>query len=297
MSRFAKVSITPREAYRVMFSKKTLIIITTIALVLINIVIISIGARSQSEFGFFQRVAIEVLAPCQRSVTSIFQYIYGTWSRYFGLILVEEKNRQLRAAIRSLKDEVNSLKESEIANRRLRALLDFKSVVSDETIPAEVIGKEPSKWFKTFIINKGTADGIRRGMPVVAPDGIVGQVINVSYHYSKVLLIIDQNSAVDALVQRTRSRGIVEGGGRGACRFEYVLRKADVREGDVVISSGLGGVFPKGLRVGYVSDIVKSHAGIFQGVVLQPYVDFAKLEEVFVVFRKQMFFGDEEESG
>ncbi len=278
-----------------MFSKKIVIIITAIALLLINIVIISVGARSESELGFFSKVGVEVLASCQRSVTSIFQYSHVTWSRYFDLILVQEENKQLRATIRSLKNRVNQLKESEIANKRLRALLDFKLVISDETIPAEVIGKEPSKWFKTIIINKGTASGVCRGMPVVAPDGIVGQVINVSYHYSKVLLIIDQNSAVDALIQRTRSRGIVEGERRGLCRFEYVLRKADVQEGDVVISSGLGGVFPKGLRIGHVSNIVKSHAGIFQEVILQPHVDFARLGEVFVVIKKQTFFGNEEE--
>lgn len=279
-----------------MLSKKIVIIITAIALILANIVIISIGARSQNNMGFFQKVAIEVLAPCQRAVTSVIQYFQGVWSRYFNLILVQEENEQLRVTVALLKNEINHLKESEIANKRLRALLDFKSVISDKTIPAEVIGKEPSRWFKTIIINKGTADGVRRGMPVVAPEGIVGQVINVSYHYSKVLLIIDQNSAVDALIQRTRSRGIVEGEAKGLCRFEYVLRKADVREDDIVISSGLGGVFPKGLRIGYVLNTVKSHAGIFQGVTLQPYVDFAKLEEVFVVVRKQMFFEDEEKN-
>jgi rod shape-determining protein MreC len=280
-----------------MFSKKFVIILITIGLILINIVIISISAQSQSDFGFFQKVAMEVLAPCQRGVTSIFQYIDGIWSRYFDLILVKEENKQLRATMGSLTSRLHPLQEAELANSRLRTLLDFKSVVLDETIPAEVVGKEPSRWFKTIIINKGTADNVRRGMPVVAPDGIVGQVIHVSYHYAKVLLIIDQNSAVDALIQRTRSRGIVEGGERGLCRFEYVLRRADVQEGDIVISSGLGGVFPKGLRIAHVVNVVKSHAGIFQEVILQPYVDFAKLGEVLVVVRKQTFFEDEDESG
>jgi rod shape-determining protein MreC len=280
-----------------MLSKKFVIIFIIIGLILINIVILSIGTQSQGRFGFFQKMAMEVLSPCQRGITSIFQYVEGIWYRYFDLILVKEENKQLRATIGLLKNRINHLKEAEIANRRLRTLLDFKPVVLDATIPAEVIGKEPSRWFKTIIINKGNADNVRRGMPVVAPGGIVGQVIQVAYHYSKVLLIIDQNSAVDALVQRTRSRGIVEGGGKGLCRFEYVLRMTDVQGGDVVISSGLGGVFPKGLRIGHVVNIVKSHAGIFQEVILQPYVDFAKLEEVLVVVRKQTFFEDEGEDG
>jgi rod shape-determining protein MreC len=278
-----------------MFSRRVVIIVAIVALILANVVIISISAGSQRDQGFFQKLAMEVLAPCQQGVTTVLQYVCDTWIRYFDLVLIGEENQRLRTRIQTLNKRINDLKESEIANRRLRALLSFKSVVSDETIPAEVIGREPSRWCKTIMINKGISDGVQRGMPVVSSDGIVGQVINVSHQYSKVLLIIDQNSAVDALIQRTRSRGIVEGLDRGLCRFEYVLRKADVQEGDVVISSGLGGMFPKGLRCGYVTAAVRDDSGIFQEVHLQPYVDFAKLEEVFVVMRKEAFFADGED--
>jgi len=117
----------------------------------------------------------------------------------------------------------------------------------------------------------------------VVPKGIAGQVTDVSANYSKVLLIIDHNSAVDALVQNDRARGIIQGDAAGQCLFKYVLRKHDIKIGDIVVSSGLDGVFPKGLAVGYVSAVVKPKSGIFQEVTVIPYVDFEKLEEVLIV--------------
>ena len=120
-------------------------------------------------------------------------------------------------------------------------------------------------------------------MPVVVPEGVVGQVVDVSVGYSKVLLLIDPNSAIDALCQRTRARGIIKGGSNKKCAFEYVLRKNDVRVGDVILSSGLDGVYPKGIRIGRVSSVVKRNSGIFQTVEVEPYVNFDKLEEVLVV--------------
>ena len=120
-------------------------------------------------------------------------------------------------------------------------------------------------------------------MPVVIPEGITGLITEVSPSYSKVLLIIDQNSAVDALGQSTRARGIISGDPEGKCAFNYVLRKHDIQIGEIVVSSGLDGVFPKGLRIGAVSEVLKPSAGIFQKVVVTPFVDFEKLEEVLVI--------------
>ena len=108
-------------------------------------------------------------------------------------------------------------------------------------------------------------------------------MVEVAAKYAKVLLIIDQNSAVDGLVQRTRSRGVIQGDPSGECNFKYVLRKHNVIMGDTVVSSGLDGVFPKGLRIGQVSEITKLNAGIFQEIIVTPYVDFEKLEEVLIV--------------
>ena len=140
-----------------------------------------------------------------------------------------------------------------------------------------------SPWFQSIMIDKGRDDGLTRGLPVVVPEGIAGQVTEVSAGYAKVMLIIDPTSAVDALVQRTRSRGIVQGQFSNHCLFKYVLRKHDIQVGDTVISSGLDGVFPKGQRVGQVSEVVRRSAGVFQDIIVKPFVDFEKLELVLVV--------------
>jgi len=134
------------------------------------------------------------------------------------------------------------------------------------------------------MIDKGKTEGMRKGLPVVIPEGIAGIITDVSNHHSKVLLIVDQNSAIDAISQGTRARGIIKGNAFNQCLFKYVLRKHEIKKGDIIISSGLDGVFPKGFRIGEVSGISQKNSDvIFQEIIVTPYVDFEKLEEVFVV--------------
>jgi rod shape-determining protein MreC len=182
----------------------------------------------------------------------------------------------------------NQWRETELANERLRNLLNFQKAPTNQVVAAEVIGKDPSGWFKTLIIDKGKAEGLHKGLPVVLAQGIVGQVIEVSNHYSKVMLIIDRNSAVDALVQRSRARGIIKGASADRCRFEFVLRKHDVQIGDTVITSGLDGVYPKGLRIGRISDLSEPKADIFYDITVAPFVDYETLEEVLVILRPKI---------
>jgi len=120
-------------------------------------------------------------------------------------------------------------------------------------------------------------------MPVVVPEGIVGQIVDASGRYAKVLLIVDQNSAVDALVQRTRARGLLKGEFEDQCRLEYVLRKEDVQVGDVIVASGLDDVFPKGLRIGRIEDLSGAPNEMFYTITVAPFVDFDKLEEVLIL--------------
>lgn len=265
-----------------MFSKKTVIILGVICAIAINIIILSITSRNYptSAAG---RIAVSLVSPFQEATTGSIRFFQTLWRRYFNLVLVAEENVELERALGEALSSANRLREVELSNRRLRELLNFKDTVSRQFIAAEVIGKDPSAWFKTVIIDKGTQDGVRKGQPVVIPEGIAGQVIDAAKRYAKVLLIIDQNSAVDALVQRTRARGIVRGQSSNQCVFDYVLRKHDLEVGDTVISSGLDGVYPKGLRIGTIDKVVRRNAGIFQEVSVTPFVDFEKLEEVLIV--------------
>jgi rod shape-determining protein MreC len=266
-----------------MFSKKTVVIVGLILLVAVSVTLLSIANKRRNLSYGSARVAISLVAPFQEVVTRSISFIKGIWRNYFLLVSVAKENDKLRLLLSQAIDRNNQCNEIELSNYRLRKLLNFQKAMSSQVLAAGVIGRDPSPWFKTVTINKGKSDGIDKGLPVVMPQGIVGQVTDVSSLYAKVLLIIDQNSGVDALVQRTRSRGIIKGDPSGRCLFKYVLRKHDVRLEDIVVTSGLDGVYPKGLRIGRITKIVRGDAGIFQDVTVTPFVDFEKIEEVLVV--------------
>jgi len=269
-----------------MFSKKMVLIIGVIVLIAVNIIVLSVNSRRYTSFGL-ERVAISFISPFQEFVTRTIRFTKDIWHQYFALVTVAKENQALRSQLNQASEKSNLWQETELANARLRNLLDFQKNITDQVVAAEVIGKDPSPWFKTVIIDKGKADGVTKGLPVVMPQGIAGQVIETANHYSKVMLIIDRNSAVDALVQRTRARGVIKGESTDQCRLDYVLRKKDVHVGDTVVSSGSDGVYPKGLRIGRVSEVIEHDADIFHEVFISPYVDFEKLEEVLVVLDVQ----------
>ena len=266
-----------------MFSKRMILVALVIVLVAVNIILLTItGKHTQAPSGL-GRGALVVISPFQKQFTAFFNSVKEIWDQYFFLVSTAKENQRLKKALGQSLEQLNRFSETEIANDRLRHLLDFEKAVPRPMIAAQVVGKDPSAWSKTITVDKGTRDSVRQGAPVVIPEGIVGVVVEASARYAKVLLLTDPNSAVDALVQRTRARGIVKGGGGDFCVFDYVLRKHEIGVGDIVVSSGLDGVFPKGFRVGRISEIVRQNAGIFQKVSVTPYVDFEILEEVFII--------------
>ena len=269
-----------------MLSRKLVLIIGFIVLIAVNIIGLSVTSRRSTSFGI-ERIAISAIAPFQELVTRTLRFTRDIWRQYFYLVTVAKENQILMHQMNQAVENKNQWRETEMANTRLRNLIDFQKNISERVIAAEVVGKDPSTWFKTVIIDKGEADGLSKGLPVVISQGIVGQVIEVSNHYSKVMLIIDSNSAVDSLVQRTRARGVIKGASTDQCRLDYVLRKNDVRIGDTIVSSGLDGVYPKGLRIGHVSRVIEHDADIFHEVIISPFVDFEKLEEVLVILEVQ----------
>jgi rod shape-determining protein MreC len=266
-----------------MFSKRMILVALVIVLIAVNIILLTItGKHAQAPSGLGRGVLV-VVSPFQKQFTVFFNAVKDTWNQYFYLVSKAKENQQLKKALGQSLQQLNRFSETELANDRLRHLLGFEKEIPRPMIAAQVVGRDPSAWSKTIIVDKGTQDSVRQGAPVVIPEGIVGVVIEASTRYAKVLLLIDPNSAVDALVQQTRARGIVKGGGGDFCVFDYVLRKHEISVGDIVISSGLDGVFPKGFRVGRISEIVRQNAGIFQKVSVTPYVDFEILEEVFII--------------
>lgn len=265
-----------------MFSKKTVVVIGVFFLIVANILILSvIGQRypTSGPGGF----SISLLAPFQEAVAGAAAFLKDIWRHYFDLVLISEENDRLKNELARAAEMKNEWIEARMANDRLRRMMDIGQEFPQEVVYADVIGRDPTAWFKTVIINKGRMDQVAAGMPVAVPEGIVGQVMDVSGRYAKVLLIVDQNSAVDALVQRTRARGLLRGEYADQCRLEFVLRKRDVQVGDVIITSGLDNVFPKGLRIGEIKDIAGETNEMFHTITVTPYVDFEKLEELLIL--------------
>jgi len=253
------------------------------AFVVINIILLFISARYVGSSSASRHLGMGIVSPLQKAVTVSIRSIRSMWSHYFFLISAEKENAMLKKKLAMTIYDVNQCKETELSNERFRKLLGFKNASGLQSIPAEVIAKDPSQWYKMLVIDKGVFEGVTKGLPVIVPEGIVGQVVDASDHHAKVLLIIDSNSAVDALVQETRAIGIVKGDSENRCLLNYVSRKETVNIGDSVVSSGLDGVFAKGFLIGNVTDIILNKSGIFQEIEVSPFVDFDKIEEVMVV--------------
>jgi rod shape-determining protein MreC len=234
-----------------------------------------------------QRALLELSGPFQKGITKGIGFFEGFWQRYLYLVQLEEENQLLREIIEELKQERIQLMEFRQENSRLRSLLGFKRDFQKPLLPAQVIGKDLSGWFQTVVIDRGTRDGIEEGMAVVAVQGIVGQVMESSKSFARVLLITDPNSAVAALIQRTRARGIVEGKGRQLCRLAYLHRSEEIEPGDLVLASGLDGVYPKGVLVGTILKAETKDPELFQRVEIKPSVDFRRLEDVMVLCEKR----------
>jgi rod shape-determining protein MreC len=196
---------------------------------------------------------------------------------------VAQENKSLRRRLSDLAEENRQFREALLTAERYKAIGEMRDRLPQPMIPANVIGADSTAWFRTVLLDRGESDGVKRGMAVVTPEGVVGHVVASSSRASKVLLVIDTTSAVDVTVERTRARGIVEGERENLCALKYMVHGDDVKVGDRLVSSGMGGLFPKGLPVGKVSEISPEKRGLFQRAIVQPSVDFNKLEEVFVI--------------
>ncbi|MCG8401460.1 MAG: rod shape-determining protein MreC [Firmicutes bacterium] len=228
----------------------------------------------------------DVMAPVQRVLMLVGREIYDFASAPARLIGLSERNQILEQRNRELESQLLQFKEFEEENYRLKNMLEFKTGMDPQldTEVAAVTGRDHGNWFGSIMINKGANKGIRRDMAVITPAGLVGKVFRVSRHTAEVLLITDPRSGVGSLVQETRAHGILEGvPGGGLLRMVNIPTDQAPAPGDNVITSGLGSVFPKGIPLGTVQEVQKEQSGLFKMAVVDPYVDFSRLEEVLVI--------------
>jgi rod shape-determining protein MreC len=266
-----------------LFPKKHQPIIIACLLVIISLIILSYSVKQPAKVGFFRRVVLETAAPLANMITFSFSGINEAWKRYIFLIGLEEENRRLKKENVTLTQELNQYREGYLEGVRLQKLFALKERVNYPTIAARVVGRDQSSIIKTILINKGTSHGLRVDLPVVADQGVVGRIIETSLHVSKILLLIDENSNIDALVQENRIQGILQGAGSLGYSLKYVSKTETVNSGNIVITSGLSGLFPKGLLIGTVKNVDKTNSGLFQKIDISPFVDFTRIEEVMVI--------------
>lgn len=215
----------------------------------------------------------------------VIEKVSDFFEKYIFIIGKVDENKRLLERIRRLEYERNRYIEVENENKRLRRLLELKSQRPDFITAAEVFARDPSNWFHLVWINKGSKQGISKGMVAVAPEGLVGVVHEVFDNKASIMLITDVNAAVAVRIQPLRVDGILEGRGDTMTFLKYVSRNADVRQGQRVITSGLDGIYPEGLLVGYIERVRKMGDEFFQDIIVKPAQDLNKVEEVAILRR------------
>ncbi len=257
-------------------------------LLVTSLVLMTNHAKQGKAFQNLTSGLFELMATIETWISSLASGTIGIYTGYIQLVDAKQEQQRLRKKIGVFENKLSRLYEVEAENRRLMNLLSFQESVPFIMIPARVVGKDFNSWSRTIIVNEGSRSGIAAGMAVVRPEGVVGRIFSVSPNYALVQLTIDSNSAIPGVFQRTRAQGIVEGKITDLCRVKYLDRLADIKAGDLLVTSGLGGVYPKGLIIGTVSSIEKQPYGLFQDVAISPAVDFSRLEEVLVVKNSQL---------
>jgi rod shape-determining protein MreC len=266
-----------------------------------HIVLISAQVNARSGVPVLEAVTFGVFAEVQRASWSIVSGVRNFWGDYVGLRDVRGENEALRRQLADVQIQLQELQASADRTRGLERLLELRDRLNLQTTAAEVIASGASTEFATLTIDKGTQDGLHADMAVIAPNGVVGRIIVPSPRHAKVQLLIDRDAAAGALVQRTRAQGVLIGRPKpgserdGLLRLEKVSETADIVVGDVVVTSGIEGIFPKGFVIGRVESIRKNGPA-YEEIIIRPAVDFSSIEEVLVVLTPPPAQEIEEES-
>jgi rod shape-determining protein MreC len=253
-----------------------------LAVTLGHVILISAQVNTRGGVPVLEEVTFGVFAEVQRGTSAIVSAFRYVWSGYIGLRHLRADNEALQRQLAETRLELQEQRAVADRSRGLIAVLDLRDRSNLHTTAAEVIGAGATPEFRTLTLDKGTADGVRTDMAVIAPAGVVGRVVVPSARAAKVQLLIDRNAAAGVIIERSRSQGVVVGTGDDLLRLEYVSEVADVAVGDVVVTSGIDGVFPKGFVVGKVEAVEKSGTA-YKQILVRPAVDFTSLEEVLVV--------------
>lgn len=267
------------------FENKLAVVITVTVAVLIVIGVLS----TRNESTVAENVGETVATPVHNVTYGIGKW-FGNITNYFGNVKsLKEENEKLKSENTSLQKQINDMQGFGSENEKLKKMLELKEKSSELTMTAaSVIAKDPSDWYSSFTVNKGSDDGLEKNQPVVDENRyVVGQISEVGGNWAKVITILDPMSSLGGYIRRSKEIGIVEGDSelayKGTCRLSYIARDTDIRSGDFVETSGLGGIFPKGLIIGKITDIYDQNATMSKVATIEPMANISKTSEVFVI--------------
>jgi len=261
--------------------RRTLILSSAL---LVSFVLMTLQVRSHSALtDQTKRILLTSVSPFLHIASVSKAAAVFVWNEYIDLRRVRRDNHLMKEEVRQLRAQVGELRETSLENYRLAHLLEMRSHAGVEAVAVKVIGKDVTNWFRTILIDRGTNAGIDRYMTVVASEGLVGRVVDVSALSARVQLMTDPESAVGCLVQRSRVTGVATGSQGGTVQIKYLPQMADVTVGDRIITSGMGGTIPKGIPLGRVIRSSRPNGALFQETEVQPLVNFSRLEEVLVL--------------
>ncbi len=257
-----------------------------LVLLTFNLGLMSSRIKSGGQRSILEEAILGLASPFLKAASSVAHGVSGTWSEYVDLRGVRRDNRRLSERVDALALKAQEAEEERQEVQRLRDLLDLRDSVPWTTLAARVIARGVDGSARIVTLDRGRHDGVRLNQPVLTPRGIVGRIIEAAPGTSKVQTILDPNSGAAGLIQRTRVQGMIVGEGERACRMEYVSDLSNVEVGDVIVSSGLDQIYPKGYTIGVVESIGEGE-GLTKLVELRPEVDFRRLEEVLVVLKPE----------
>jgi rod shape-determining protein MreC len=254
------------------------------ALMLAQVLLVSAQVQSKSGVRVLELVTFEMFSRVERGTSAVVRGAKDAWFNYAALRGARGENERLRQQVGALQVQLQEQRSLAARSEKLQSLLDLKASATVPTLAANVIAGNPNPGVRTITIDRGTADGVVADMGVIAPAGLVGRVIGpVARHAARVQLIVDRNAAAGALTERSRSGGMVLGSDDDPpLKMDLVPNLSDVKAGDLVVSSGVDGIYPKGFMIGTI-DKVEHHGGLYLSITVRPAVDFGSLEEVLVV--------------
>ncbi|MCD6151813.1 MAG: rod shape-determining protein MreC [Deltaproteobacteria bacterium] len=266
------------------FSKRYQLLLYVLVVFILTSVFFGVKARHQQLFSAAEQGIMALAYPFQKAADLAIDSCNSIIDNYVSLIHVNRENQALKNRIANLERRLIARKESQRQNLQLRKLLNFQKehqLPAHATI-ANVIGRDASGFSRLIFIDHGSRDLIKIHDPALTPGGIVGQVIMASPFSAKIMLITDSHSSCDVLVQRTRERGVLQGDNQELCRLSYLMRSADIQIGDTIITSGMDGVYPKGIPVGTIVSVDRGNGSLCQKIAVQPFANLSGLEEIIV---------------